>query len=563
MGFVIWYAVELTSHGVPVATASNDVFAGGYVLDADITLEMTAGGSADTLTVELTNLPAAVAERLKAAQASKPAPGLEVKVHLGYFDEPSTSTLARSVLEGVVTSVKSSVSDGGALVTRIRGLESAGYKLLSYCVKEDRPGAADLDAFVREIADKAGRVGVQPGAGLGQTRDYTLLAGNGLTALRQIAGLVDAPLVVRDGKIFIGNAVGTEPFGILSRAKNIVTLTRQQQDEEEPDFCSAPAQPPPARTRSRAYVDLKVLGHPDLRVGKTAKLQTGDPADAAAGPLRINHVVHRFSTKSGYTCDVALVAAKPGEPAAESARGAPRVVRRVLDVVERANGDRPAIDVGQVASYEAGEAGKHLATLDYGHPSAEGAVAPSVETPVGDRPKLHSKPIAAPFAFHNCGLVVPVYPKMRALLAHNQGLVNDAVVSGFLWAENPQQGRPKSKPGDWWLCLPTGLDGDGLPTGKGVNDLTDAAGLRVIQAKGLRIQVADDDLPAVGARPALPDANTIVIEHGSGTKVTIGDDGAVVVETDGKSITFKTGGSQSVTIDGSKVAVSGLSMEVG
>jgi hypothetical protein len=29
---------------------------------------------------------------------------------------------------------------------------------------------------------------------------------------------------------------------------------------------------------------------------------------------------------------------------------------------------------------------------------------------------------------------------------------------------------PQDEVGDWWLCLPTELDGDGEPTGGAVND---------------------------------------------------------------------------------------------
>jgi hypothetical protein len=43
-----------------------------------------------------------------------------------------------------------------------------------------------------------------------------------------------------------------------------------------------------------------------------------------------------------------------------------------------------------------------------------------------------NKPIASPFAWHKCGLVVPVYPGMKALLSHNLGLTDDSIVTGFL-----------------------------------------------------------------------------------------------------------------------------------
>jgi hypothetical protein len=151
--------------------------------------------------------------------------------------------------------------------------------------------------------------------------------------------------------------------------------------------------------------------------------------------------------------------------------------------------------------------------------------------------------------------MVPVYPGMRALLAHNRGLVNDAVLTGFIWPENPPTRRPPNEPGDYWLALPTGLDPDGLPQGPGANDLTDASGHRVIQAAGLRVVVGPDALPEVGTRPDPPTDASVTIEHQSGTTITIDASGAVTISTSGSAITL-TNGSVSLTVDGSAVAVS-------
>src|SRR5205807_1410893 len=124
----------------------------------------------------------------------------------------------------------------------------------------------------------------------------------------------------------------------------------------------------------------------------------------------------------------------------------------------------------------------------------------------------------------------------------NRGLVNDAVVAGFLWPDNPATRRPPNEPGDYWLALPTALDEDQLPTGPGVNDLIDATGHRVIQAAGLHLLVGADALPDVGVRPEPPTDSTVTIEHQSGTTITIDADGAVTISTDGKPITLTNGG---------------------
>jgi hypothetical protein len=241
-----------------------------------------------------------------------------------------------------------------------------------------------------------------------------------------------------------------------------------------------------------------------------------------------------------------LVQAKAGEFVPENVQGAQGVGNNVKSMVASIQSRVPAIDIGEVKSYK--EEG-HLATLKHGQTVAAGDVSPSIRVKVNDVAPLHEKPIASPFAWQKCGLIVPVYQGMRAVLAHNLGIVNDAIVTGFIWPDEPKYERPKNKPGDYWLCLPTKVE-NGQPTGKGVNDLTDASGLRVIQSKGLHVFVGDDQLPDVGARPAVPDAKTIVIEHESGTKITITDNGALKIEAaQGKDITM-TSGDSSITVGG-------------
>ena len=65
----------------------------------------------------------------------------------------------------------------------------------------------------------------------------------------------------------------------------------------------------------------------------------------------------------------------------------------------------------------------------------------------------------------------------------------------------------------------------------------------MIQTKGLHILVGKDKLPAVGERPKVAKEleNAMVIEHQSGTKITIGVDGAVQIETKNKDISLSNG----------------------
>ncbi len=84
MGFIIWYKVEFKETQVSLLAqavsalplgaslplrVSNDVFSGKYILDADITLTMTAGDTADTFAIKLTNLPLEATTQLKTKHA--------------------------------------------------------------------------------------------------------------------------------------------------------------------------------------------------------------------------------------------------------------------------------------------------------------------------------------------------------------------------------------------------------------------------------------------------------------------------------------------------------------
>jgi hypothetical protein len=573
MSFVIWYQVKireaapaggllagaasLLGLGLPVSV-SNDPFSGSYILDADITVTMSAGAAADDFEVKLNNLPADVADMLKSKRTEGLAAGepLEAEIHLGYFDQPSTTLGAQPVMVGAITSIRSTVSSDGTLVTVLKGQELGGYQLRTTCVAEGRQGATSAEEFVKALAGRA-KVELRPGSGLTKPlKDFTLVGDNALDALRQIAELAEAPLVIRDKTILMGKLVGAEAAPEpLDPDANIVKLDQVEESEEVVEPCAKRTNG--RRTSApRSRLDLTVLGNPRLRVGQNVVVKT---ADAPTGTLRIEKLVHRFSTTggesaAGYTCEVTAVVAEPGKPA-RPVGGARGIVDRFRDLSEGALDRRPAIDVGQVTDYAPGNKQKHLATLRYGQSPPVDAVAPSVEVEVDADPTINNKPMASPFAFHKSGLIVPVYPGMRALLAHNRGLVNDAVVAGFLWPENPRYEPPKNEPGDYWLCLPTELGSDGRPTGKGVNDLIDKSGLRIIQVKGLHILVGADKLSDVGARPAVPAENTVVIEHQSGSKITIDSGGKVIIETKNKDVSL-TNGSVTLKLTGAAVEVS-------
>ena len=603
MGFIIWYKLQIEEEspaagpgglagavasaastllgiGLPVRI-SNDIFSGQHILDADITLEMHTGAAASTFTIKMNDLAKQTADLLKSAQKkgmgqNKP---LHVKVYLGYFDDaPAPFRPTDVVMDGAITSIKSDVNDNGILETTIKGQEITGYKLRTKRNFQCQvPKQSTADAFLSLVLDGTG-VTAPTDHGLANTEsDFAFDEDTALDALRVFADRQKVPIVLRDKQVFIKNNVGSgDPVASLTPEENIVKLDDSQEAEEDPK--ASPAANTKAKTTARASVKATVLGNPKLRVGQRVRVKLPDEDEKL---FRIEECTHSFSSTggsssggsssggaaaagsatsgsstSGYTCVLTLADAQAGQ-LTRLQSGAHSVIRRVRDLAESTQ--QPAIDVGEVQTYTPGAQQKHLTTLNYKQSPPVDAISPSVQTPVNHGPlQLTDRPIASPFAFHKCGLVTPVYPKMRALLAHNLGLTNDAIVTGFLWADNPLLQAPPNLAGDYWLCLPIGLTGDNLPTDSTptANDLTDKEGRRVIQAKGLHIAVGESLLAHAGTRPTVAGdlADQIVIEHKSGTRITITSAGEVQIETNQQKISM-TNGSVTLQLNGAAVEV--------
>ncbi|MFE2323351.1 hypothetical protein ACFXD5_05395 [Streptomyces sp. NPDC059385] len=517
---------------------SNDVFGGSLVLDADITVTMAEGAVASTFEAVLVNLPAETVRTLRAALARRP---LSATVRLGYFDDRSVGR--HPVMAGRVVKLASWVAEDGLSRVRLTGQDAGGYALRMTSASAHRAEATDALDFAERVVEAAGLTVAKGSALPTELTDHTVRNPTALDALRRLADTAHAPVVIRDRRVLIGPAVGADdPAPIIFDPE--VNLVSYGDTQGEETLVVAPGE---ERPPSRNSVNATVLGHPDLRVGQVVTLRGLD--DAPAGPLRVNRLVHRFGVRTGYVCEVQLVAAAAGE-FVEAVDGVRAFTDRLDAGAERALLARPSVDVGEVSGYRA--AG-HQVSLRYGQSPPPSMSLPSVTGPVGDDVLL-DKPVAAPFAFGPCGLMTPVYPGMRALLAHNRNLVNDAAVVGWLWPRTPGARAPAPEPGDYWLALPTGTGSDGQPTGPGVNDLTDAKGGRVIQARGLHILVGTPKLPQVGTRPTPPDDDSVTIEHHTGTTIEIDPEGAVTVRTKGSGIKL-TNGTVTLSLDGASVQV--------
>jgi hypothetical protein len=236
---------------------------------------------------------------------------------------------------------------------------------------------------------------------------------------------------------------------------------------------------------------------------------------------RLESITHELSRDGGYHCRGRALSPDASNQDTQSAGlpSAAQVARQFHQNLTQRERQRPSVSTGDVKSYTTGGAGEHTATLNTGLDPQPGQVSPSVQAALRSKPvALADKPMAAPFAFDKCGLIVPVYPGMRALLVHGWSNPNDAIVDGFLWTE--QMTPPPNHEGDWWLCLPTSVI-NGQVTGSTVDDLIAKDGQRIIQVKGMKITVGSGLLNPAGTRPTPGSDESLTIETDLGAKITL------------------------------------------
>ncbi|GAB3918276.1 hypothetical protein GCM10011575_34830 [Microlunatus endophyticus] len=609
--------------GLPlVVTNAAGTSLGGVVTDADVTITLAEGGVADDFTIVLYDLPAPAVSALKAKVGKADAPGLSVTVRLGYLDTPTTVYSVKPVLRGRVTKITEATNDAGRGTVTLTGEEEVGYVLRTTRAagKIDKGDAdklvTDLLGLAKTRATTLGiaaeNLKVTAGSKLGiQRSDYTVNHYSVLAALADLAEQAKQALVVSGEGVAFGAAVGGGSNPVTFEATTN-TVTFSTSTKEKSDATAGPAAGSGGASGSSlaaagsaaaaalaggakdagATATITALGDPELRVGRPVIIADGNPTSPWKGKtLRIQQVKHVYDSNKGFTTEVRATAAESGGPAGDFA-GARGVVDEWNRQIGKDRTANPSVDMGEVASYVAGSAATptdagHRTTLHYGpkpddqkpdgqKPGAQstptpasGAAKPPKESPSTDqeitddiRSDLLNRPVASIFAFDKVGLITPVYPKMRAVLVHNGQATNDAIVAGWLWPTKPAMTPPPSQTGDYWLALPTELDGDGLPTGKGVNDLTDKNGNRVITARSTRIVVGQSALDDVGKRPKVTEPDSLVIEHSSGTKITVDKDGGITIDSAGevklttqsKPITLGNG-SVAVKIDGASVQV--------
>ena len=345
------------------------------------------------------------------------------------------------------------------------------------------------------------------------------------TALNTLAKIAGFSLQAKDGKLWMGTP---DKLGVTQASPIDDGATRR-----------------PVATRG-ATASASPMDGQDFDIAGLPSLRPSDLVQLGSSTYRIQSITHKLTRDGGYTCcGRALSPNASDDDAQKAGRGSASLVARQLKQNQLLRDrNRPAVDVGDVKSYTAGV---HTTMLNLGYSATPDMPNPTVQATPSDTPvSLNDKPIVSAFAFDNCGLVVPVYPGMRSVLLHGWNEPEDAIVGGFVWTS--AMTPPPNHAGDWWLCLPTEIGGDGKPSGKVVDDLITGDGHRVIQVKGLKITIGPGLLGDVGTRPTPGPDGTLTIQSDDNKTVVTVKAGQVEV-TDGTS-KLTVGGGQVVMSDG-------------
>jgi hypothetical protein len=584
------YIIEFVDANFKV---SNDISAGDFLIDADIKVTMARDTEGTKFTITLYNLPQDKATDLE--NALKPKTYQKLSIKLGYFE-----TKVQLVVNGIYQKVESKVaadssSGQNRLVTTITGNENAlvacsdakftrslsaaeasTYATAAFGVlkeigsdknTEDHPGIEKLvNTFVPIV-----KAGLPSG-----TSDTKFNNNTVLSVLSEIANSkqAKAELLIADGMVFLGSPIQYDRADVgpaqLDPSANLATFGKvklkvtpktpgqPKTASDKPKTPSGKPDPNVEKEISAAGFNFTALGDPTMRPGQeivVSGIQTivvnGKKDFDSSLEYRIRNVEHQFNATTGYVCVGAAAEAQTNGAAGRdidsqlkaTAAGA---ATDVASAIKSEAAKNPVVEVTAVKAAAADNKNHpYQVDLYYGQQRAD-EQQPSIEVAINAQPDhvYTNRPIASPFAWRKCGLVTPVYPTMKALVAHNLGLAADGIVTGYTWSTLPDLPPPTNEPGDWWLCLPISVDLTSLPPDqtksadgsafdwkkfdwsnfdktKAVNDLTASNGCRVIELKGLKITVGADRLKEIGTRPAPGDAEQCTIAHASGAVITI------------------------------------------
>ena len=584
MGVIIKYLIDFQDAGLKV---SNDLTLGDFTLDASIDIEMTRGVPGSSFNIQLFDLPKSKASSLDALVGAITGredndtglsdAGKKISIKLGYFDGSF-----ETVLDGIVDSVRALVQDD-KLVTIVKGLETATHALhqTPFTNTFDPPIAVDA-AILKLMSDAkitGGEVTSPPLLDSNLSVDLgnrTVRGEHIIDALSDLARYVGAEVLVSDKKVRVGKPITDDTYSPEKFVPGINLGTFEPFKKNIPDENTQTVLNPLPSTTAEGFTFV-ITGDPKLRPGN--KVNVALDTFKGDAEYRIHSLTHNFNTNGGYTCKGRAVKVKTDGNAQRRERYANQpstdsIVEGLNQIATASRKQRPSIEIGQVKANTAGAGDasgdtkapkRNTSHVYYGQVFERTESQPSIHAEVqnNDNQLAKDKPIVSAFAWHKCGLAVPVYPGMKAVLGHNLGLEDDALVTGFIWSDHPAFDPLPNKKGDWWLSLPVFTSDDDPPIPppddtKITNDLTAKSGLRVIEVGGLKITVGK--LQTLGTRPTEGADAEFLIEHKK-AKISIAADGSIEIVADAD------GGKGKINIassgDISMTATGGVTMKIG
>jgi hypothetical protein len=337
------------------------------------------------------------------------------------------------------------------------------------------------------------------------------------------------------------------------------------------EFRRPPEESDDAKTPNQFSLDLQ----DELTPGELVRLYVQSVTHSLSRDRPFVTVLRGMTTPAGETSPyphawftwTSARTATPAHPAPRDATPEGAFVGELHATIDRAAGKR--IDTAQVRGSNVVSGTKHPTqteklwrglVADDGSRHAATALAFDAE----HKSAFDDAPYVTPFAWGKFGLVLPRYPGMRVIVGHRNNENDDLLDLGATWTRGE---APASEAGDYWLSLPTQIPDDARaavadgnkpadPTGNAANDLIDAKGARVIEVGKLTVRVGASLLKSGGTRPSAADDH-VHIEHESGARITIDQDGNITIKAAGTldfvaggEITFDTPGNVTVKTDG-------------
>jgi hypothetical protein len=470
-----------------------------------------------------------------------------IKIHLGYYGGDDAQ-----VLEGIINE-KSAAAGDCFYETKLKGVETAFYRLQQACVTRNFEANTDLRQILEHIGEVADvnldAVGIIPDSNTTIPRQWSFDQKTGLDALRRVETrlrrIEDYGLSLRDSQIRYAHKVG--------RLNNMGQVIADAYSYDNFLVKTNPVHRRRSGQRRRCGenehednevligYDFEMLGDPRLKPGDTVTFIINENNTPQTKVLTIESITHESSRENGYRSKGRVLHADRflQRVFEAMAPGAEQVGDEVNNLLARNQERFPAVNVGDITDYTPQE---HLVNATLGLEFEPTMTSPSIQVRhEAEGFALQRRPLASPFAWNLCGLVVPVYVGMRAVAVHNRYLREDALLNGFIWTE--EMAPPPNEAGDYWLCLPLDVPEDRPPndSDKAANDLTTGDGKRVIQLKGLRITIGDGLLENLGDRPGnVGTDNELQIEHSSGAKITM-KDSEIKLEASGRTLTIASG----------------------